>query len=157
DNLFELLQLSSNINNQDINDHLVEEQLFYRKIWGLICTATDKCLLHQDHKFIQVIEDYLDNIHKHKEELAKISRIYQASTSNKSDKSDKSDENVKSDENDDSNKENWLVLRADQNQLAIKIIQMHLRAYEKTTQIDSLYLRASEDIVQISVVIVRNL
>ncbi|CAG8804438.1 4984_t:CDS:2, partial [Gigaspora margarita] len=84
DKLFELPQLSSNINNQDVNDHLVEEQLFYGK----------------------VIEDYLDDIHKREEEPAKISQIYQASTSNESNKSDESNKNVKSNENDNSNKEN---------------------------------------------------
>ncbi|CAG8723592.1 310_t:CDS:1, partial [Ambispora leptoticha] len=82
---FELPQLSSNTNDQDINDNLVEEQLFYGKVWSLIRTATDKCLLYRDHGFIQIIESYLDNIRKREEELAQIH------TSN---------------ENDDSNKEN---------------------------------------------------
>ncbi|CAG8547072.1 20483_t:CDS:2 [Cetraspora pellucida] len=67
---------------EDINDDLVKEQLFYRKVWGLIRTATNKCLLHRDHGFIQLIENYLDDVHKREEELAK---IHQADVSDDSD------------------------------------------------------------------------
>ncbi|CAG8576463.1 16725_t:CDS:2 [Cetraspora pellucida] len=84
DEFFELPQQFSSMNSkEDINNNLVEEQLFYGKVWSLIRTATDKCLLHRDYGFIQLIENYLDDVHKREEELAK---IRQADVSDDSDK-----------------------------------------------------------------------
>ncbi|CAG8487350.1 25019_t:CDS:2, partial [Racocetra persica] len=75
-NYFELPFSTYNIDVQDnFDNQFVKEQLFYRKIWSLVCTATDKCLLYQDYGFIQVVENYLDEVCKHKEELTQASAI----------------------------------------------------------------------------------
>ncbi|CAG8596167.1 17242_t:CDS:1 [Dentiscutata erythropus] len=71
---------------------IVKEQLFYGKVWGLVRTATDKCLLYQDHEFIQMIENYLAEMHNRERELI------QASTANLEDSSD--EENALKDDSD---------------------------------------------------------
>ena len=43
--------------------------LFYGKVWGLARTAVNKCTLHRDHEFINLIEAYLEKIRTREDEL----------------------------------------------------------------------------------------
>ncbi|CAG8809062.1 18263_t:CDS:2, partial [Gigaspora rosea] len=62
---FGLPQLSICENNQEhMNDDLIDQQLFYETVWGLIRTATNKCILHNDNEFVKMIDNYLNNIRK---------------------------------------------------------------------------------------------
>ncbi|CAG8804138.1 3342_t:CDS:2, partial [Gigaspora rosea] len=63
-------------NNQEhINDNLIDQQLFYGKVWGLIHTAANKCVLHNDNEFVKMIENYLDDICKREKEHNKVHQV----------------------------------------------------------------------------------
>ncbi|RIB13721.1 hypothetical protein C2G38_2197079 [Gigaspora rosea] len=46
-----------------------------RKVWSLIRTAANKCVLHNDNEFVKMIENYLDDIHKHEKEHNKVHQV----------------------------------------------------------------------------------
>ncbi|RIB18659.1 hypothetical protein C2G38_2036714 [Gigaspora rosea] len=74
-------------NNVNGDNNFIEKQLFYGKVWGLVCTATDKCLLYNDTEFVSMIENYLANMHEKEAQQ----------TSQKSDLNDSDKENNFSD------------------------------------------------------------
>ncbi|CAG8807917.1 20220_t:CDS:2, partial [Dentiscutata erythropus] len=56
------------------NNDFVNKLLFYRKVWGLIHTAINKCMLYHDNEFVLLIKDYLNKIRDEKEELIRIQK-----------------------------------------------------------------------------------
>ncbi|RIB21867.1 hypothetical protein C2G38_2034043 [Gigaspora rosea] len=73
---FGLPQLSICENNQEhMNDDLIDQQLFYETVWGLIRTATNKCILHNDNEFVKMIDNYLNNIRKREKKHNKMHQV----------------------------------------------------------------------------------
>ncbi|CAG8832670.1 34600_t:CDS:2 [Gigaspora margarita] len=61
----QFLQPFNNTNEQFIQDAgFINEQLFYEEIWGLTHTAINKCLLHQNYEFVEIVKTYLASIHE---------------------------------------------------------------------------------------------
>ncbi|CAG8478261.1 11317_t:CDS:2 [Gigaspora rosea] len=68
---FTWLQLfADNETRNSVNETFVDEVLFYGKVWGLARTAVNKCMLHHDHAFINLIEAYLENVHAIEDDIA---------------------------------------------------------------------------------------
>ncbi|RIB05664.1 hypothetical protein C2G38_2047425 [Gigaspora rosea] len=65
---FKYLQPFNDHKQNNVNDGLIKEQLFYEEVWGLVRSATRKCLLYQNRDFVNLIEDYLSNIHEREKE-----------------------------------------------------------------------------------------
>ncbi|CAG8807363.1 12730_t:CDS:2, partial [Racocetra persica] len=65
-----------------MNEEFVDKVLFYRKVWGLACTAVNKCMLHRNHEFISLIESYLEKIHASEDELVEEVTTDQNTTEN---------------------------------------------------------------------------
>ena len=42
--------------------------MFYGEVWGLVRSATSKCLLYQDREFVNLIKAYLSNIREREKE-----------------------------------------------------------------------------------------
>ncbi|CAG8769070.1 18441_t:CDS:2, partial [Racocetra persica] len=68
-----LLQQKKLFNNNETgettNEEYINEMLFYGKVWGLVHTAVNKCILHRDYEFVCLIEEYLSRIHIREDEL----------------------------------------------------------------------------------------
>ncbi|CAG8775298.1 6357_t:CDS:2, partial [Dentiscutata erythropus] len=67
---FTWLQLfTGNETGDTINEKFVDEVLFYRKVQSFAYTAVNKCILHRDNDFIDLIEGYLAKVHASEDKL----------------------------------------------------------------------------------------
>lgn len=69
DQYFKYLQPFNDHEQDNVIDGLIKEQLFYGEVWGLVRSATSKCLLYQDREFVNLIEAYLSNIREREKEF----------------------------------------------------------------------------------------
>ncbi|CAG8539674.1 22044_t:CDS:2, partial [Racocetra persica] len=64
-----LQPFNNNETGETTNEGYINKILFYEKVWGLARTAINKYMLHCDHEFVCLIEEYLSRIHIREDEL----------------------------------------------------------------------------------------
>ncbi|CAG8461234.1 14640_t:CDS:2 [Gigaspora rosea] len=88
---FNRIQPFYNTSEQSSNENkgFVKKLLFYGRVWGLARTATKKCLLYHDKKFVKIVENYLANIHECENNLIRINKQHETANLDSSDKENK--------------------------------------------------------------------